>query len=134
MHTSLKSINSLTSLLLFVTALILSNFFQFYFFKFSKNNSKWLTTPDSSFFFAVLASCSNLSSSPYKLLESNNNNNIIDTTNIHSHNVTLTVYSTQTKLESFSNFEDAKNFVLQTQENIIEEPFYEVDEHGQPIG
>ena len=38
------------------------------------------------------------------------------------------------ELESFSNFEDAKNFVLQTQENIIEEPFYEVDEHGQPIG
>jgi len=38
------------------------------------------------------------------------------------------------ELESFSNLEDAKNYVLQTQENITEEPFYEVDEHGQPIG
>jgi hypothetical protein len=35
---------------------------------------------------------------------------------------------------SFSNITDAKNYVLQTQENIIEYPFYEVDEHGQPIG
>lgn len=46
----------------------------------------------------------------------------------------IVVDSNGLELESFSNFEDAKNYVLLTQENIIEEPFYEVDEHGQPIG
>ena len=35
----------------------------------------------------------------------------------------------------FSNIEDATNYLNQQGiENIIENPFYEVDEDGQPIG
>lgn len=41
-------------------------------------------------------------------------------------------------IAEFSNRQDAVDYIVreeQTQpENIIEQPFYEVDEHGQPIG
>ena len=41
-------------------------------------------------------------------------------------------------LAEFSNREDAVNYIVQQDdvnpENIIENPFYEVDEHGQFIG
>jgi hypothetical protein len=41
-------------------------------------------------------------------------------------------------IAEFGSSEDAKNFILNneetTTENIKEYPFYEVDEHGQPIG
>lgn len=42
------------------------------------------------------------------------------------------------QIAEFSNRQDAVDYIVreeQTQpENIIEQPFYEVDEHGQPIG
>ena len=44
----------------------------------------------------------------------------------------------QLSLASFNNKQDAVNYIKQhenvEEENIIEYPFYEVDEHGQPIG
>lgn len=42
------------------------------------------------------------------------------------------------EVTSFTNRQDAINYINQQEgiepENIIEYPFYEVDEHGQPIG
>jgi hypothetical protein len=42
------------------------------------------------------------------------------------------------QIAEFSNKEDAVNYIVQQDnvnpENIIENPFYEVDEHGQLIG
>ena len=42
------------------------------------------------------------------------------------------------QIAEFSNREDAVNYIVQQDnvnpENIIENPFYEVDEHGQLIG
>ena len=39
------------------------------------------------------------------------------------------------EIARFSNIEDATNYLNQQGiENIIENPFYEVDEDGQPIG
>ena len=39
------------------------------------------------------------------------------------------------EIAHFSNIEDATNYLNQHGiENIIENPFYEVDENGQPIG
>lgn len=46
--------------------------------------------------------------------------------------------SNDTTIVEFSNRQDAVNYIVQQDnvepENIKEDPFYEVDEHGQPIG
>lgn len=50
----------------------------------------------------------------------------------------LVVDNDENTIAEFGNLQDAKNFILSNEdvnpENIIENPFYEVDEYGQPIG
>jgi hypothetical protein len=50
----------------------------------------------------------------------------------------LVVDNDENTIAEFGSVEDAKNFILANEEtnpeNIIENPFYEVDEHGQFIG
>lgn len=50
----------------------------------------------------------------------------------------VVVDSNENNVAEFSSLQDAKNFILSNEdvnpENIIENPFYEVDDNGQPIG
>lgn len=50
----------------------------------------------------------------------------------------LVVDNDENTIAEFGNLQDAKNFISNNEgtnpENIIENPFYEVDEYGQPIG
>lgn len=57
---------------------------------------------------------------------------------ITKNNKYLVVDNDQNTIAQFGSIEDAKNFILNNEETNAEEikeyPFYEVDEHGQPIG
>jgi hypothetical protein len=50
----------------------------------------------------------------------------------------IVIDNTENIIAEFSSLEEAKNFIVSNEdinpENIIENPFYEVDEDGQPIG
>lgn len=50
----------------------------------------------------------------------------------------LVVDNNEDTIAEFGSLQDAKNFISNNEdvnpENIIEYPFYEVDESGQPIG
>ena len=50
----------------------------------------------------------------------------------------VVVDSNEDNVAEFSSLQDAKNFILSNEdvnpENIIENPFYEVDDNGQFIG